>query len=371
MNCQEVIELMQRQLDNDLSASEIEILMTHTRQCPACAAMFERLKLLSTELTSLPKVTPSYSLVDAIMPELERIDRMAGSEQAASNGRQADDDTVRLSAAAPLRRRKRQRRWASWSAIGAAVAAGVVAGIFLVTYPPSMNNDDAAANSSNMIAADIANSAERQMSSMDAKISSGAQDGKYDSAGEDPYADSSTQGFSHSTASAGGDGIHELNTESGATDDGSPLDYYQFNTERNPGGSGEVADQSGAPTITDTTSGDEVELGGKAVSGQEADDMNGGSVAPDMALVAPEELATRAESPNGAYVARIVDHSIVIFSSESGEQLMEASRKNGQLGKLLWSDDSSQLTYEVQLEQGAAEKYVIKAPDWEEQKAGH
>ena len=80
MNCQEVMELMQRQLDDDLDESEIEVLMNHTRQCPDCAAMFERLQLLSAELTSLPKVMPSYSLVDAIMPQLERIELFSQTE---------------------------------------------------------------------------------------------------------------------------------------------------------------------------------------------------------------------------------------------------------------------------------------------------
>ena len=73
MNCQEVMEYMQRQLDDDLDEHEYEVLINHTRHCPDCAAMFERLQLLSAELTSLPKVIPSYSLVDAIMPRLQEL----------------------------------------------------------------------------------------------------------------------------------------------------------------------------------------------------------------------------------------------------------------------------------------------------------
>ena len=83
MNCQEVIELMQRQLDNDLEQDEIEQLTTHTRHCPDCAALFERLTLLSAELTALPRVSPSYSIVDAIMPKLELIDEQGQQEAAA------------------------------------------------------------------------------------------------------------------------------------------------------------------------------------------------------------------------------------------------------------------------------------------------
>lgn len=75
MTCQEVVELMQRDLDQDLNEEENNILQTHLEGCSECPAIFERMKLLSNELTMLPKVNPPYSLVDQIMPQLERIDR--------------------------------------------------------------------------------------------------------------------------------------------------------------------------------------------------------------------------------------------------------------------------------------------------------
>ena len=65
------------QLDGDLDEQETEILMTHTRHCPDCAAMFSRLQMLSSGLENLPKVTPSYSLVDAIMPRLQELQTAA------------------------------------------------------------------------------------------------------------------------------------------------------------------------------------------------------------------------------------------------------------------------------------------------------
>ncbi|MGO4274962.1 anti-sigma factor, partial [Paenibacillus sp. TAF58] len=79
MNCQEVMEFMQRQLDGDLDAKEEDELHAHLMHCLDCAQMFERLQRLSDELTQLPKVVPPYSLVDAIMPQLADIDRHAAA----------------------------------------------------------------------------------------------------------------------------------------------------------------------------------------------------------------------------------------------------------------------------------------------------
>ncbi|UUZ86756.1 zf-HC2 domain-containing protein [Paenibacillus sp. P26] len=67
--CQEVIELMQRYLDRDLDETEYSRMLGHLQQCPDCSELFERLVNLSQELESLPKVTPPYSLVDAILPQ--------------------------------------------------------------------------------------------------------------------------------------------------------------------------------------------------------------------------------------------------------------------------------------------------------------
>lgn len=81
MNCQEVIELMHRDLDQDLSGEESERLHEHTQSCDSCFAMYERLKRLSNDLVQLPKVEPPYSIVDSIMPELDRIDQESKEEK--------------------------------------------------------------------------------------------------------------------------------------------------------------------------------------------------------------------------------------------------------------------------------------------------
>ncbi|MFS1513565.1 anti-sigma factor family protein [Chengkuizengella sp. SCS-71B] len=75
MKCQEVIQLMQRDLDGDLNKEEHQQMIDHINDCHSCTEMFERLKNVSIELEQLPKVTPPVSIVDQILPQLEKIDQ--------------------------------------------------------------------------------------------------------------------------------------------------------------------------------------------------------------------------------------------------------------------------------------------------------
>lgn len=113
MKCQEVMELMQRDLDRDLEESEQESLYAHTQHCPDCAAMFEKLKKLSDDLENLPKVTPPFSIVDSIMPRLEQLEQ---DHMAVSN--------------------RRNRRFA-WRTFSGVVAAGIVLALFVFNNEPA------------------------------------------------------------------------------------------------------------------------------------------------------------------------------------------------------------------------------------------
>jgi anti-sigma factor RsiW len=141
MNCQEVMELMQRYIDNDLDQPETSLMMDHVGQCPDCAAMLVRLQTLSSELAQLPRVVPRYSLVDAILPELERL-YTEQSDGIRSNG--VDSNTV-----PSLLRSKRPSRNLIRKLSGV-VAAGVVVGLLLFSQPlnwsfsGSVSNDAAA-----------------------------------------------------------------------------------------------------------------------------------------------------------------------------------------------------------------------------------
>ncbi|UQZ86956.1 hypothetical protein SK3146_06249 [Paenibacillus konkukensis] len=135
MMCQEVIELMQRYLDQDLDELEYEQMLGHLKQCPDCTELFQRLVALSEELEQLPKVKPAYSLVDAIMPKLQRIDEgvPAVPFPAADSARRTEDSSAPRNPAAKETSgwRKRLRGYVSLPVVGGVVAAGLVLGFFV------------------------------------------------------------------------------------------------------------------------------------------------------------------------------------------------------------------------------------------------
>ncbi|CAG7639663.1 hypothetical protein PAESOLCIP111_04058 [Paenibacillus solanacearum] len=146
MMCQEVIELMQRYLDRDLEETEYRRMLQHLQQCPDCTELFERLVNLSHELESLPKVTPPFSLVDAIMPKLEQLDAAAGEVQdlRLTQAAEAKEDSHAAAAERndpPSGWRKKIKDWVSFPVFGGVVAAGLVVGFFLFGQQPSSEKD--------------------------------------------------------------------------------------------------------------------------------------------------------------------------------------------------------------------------------------
>lgn len=111
MNQQEVIELMQRHLDHDLNDKELNLLLEHLDQDPESREMFERMKLLSENLANLPRVSPPQSIVDSIMPELDRLEQ---------------EKTISLQ---PTKKHTTQKRF--WTYASGIMAAAVVLGLFV------------------------------------------------------------------------------------------------------------------------------------------------------------------------------------------------------------------------------------------------
>ncbi|MDQ8736742.1 zf-HC2 domain-containing protein [Paenibacillus sp. LHD-38] len=329
MNCQEVMELMQRQLDDDLNENEIEVLMSHTRQCPDCAAMFERLQLLSAELTSLPKVMPSYSLVDAIMPQLEQIELFSQNETDEPAGLQ----TTEL---AP-RRMKRERRWPSLRVMSGVIAAGIVAGLFLVTYKPGAIPDFTAskfaADASNDAAA---NSAEEVPEGV-AFRSQDTADGAYSA--EVRTEAMNKQETSKESADNKSDSIRNSDTSAG---------------------SGSFDSESEAPAVQDKDLA--VDGGEKSTEGSAGDSGDPGFGISSVSAVT---------SPDGKYGVKAEDFKVKVVAQADQSLVFTSPRKNGKLLNLIWSEDSSKLTYEVHVENGAIEKYEIDLSTLTEQKAAH
>ncbi|MFC4599313.1 anti-sigma factor family protein [Cohnella hongkongensis] len=120
------MELMQRYVDGDLDQQEQSLMMEHARQCSDCAAMLARLQKLSSELEQLPRVVPKFSIVDSILPELERL-HAAGAVDGTDEGAAAS-----ASSPAPARSARPARLIRRMSGV---IAAGVVVGLLLFGNP--------------------------------------------------------------------------------------------------------------------------------------------------------------------------------------------------------------------------------------------
>lgn len=125
MTCQDMMDLMQSSLDSDLSDAEERTLHAHLQGCPDCADLYERLKLLTGELAQLPKVTPPYSIVDSILPQLEGLGGLA------EPGAAADLPAGAAGSSDELAVRREKKGIISWKIVSGVAAAGIVLGMWI------------------------------------------------------------------------------------------------------------------------------------------------------------------------------------------------------------------------------------------------
>lgn len=134
MKCAEVMEWMHRYLDHDLSQDEIIEMFRHIDDCPSCADVFDRLTVLSQQLEQLPDVKPPFSLVDSILPQLDKLDQGVQEQGVTS----AEDAKV-----VPITRKTTHGKKFKGNSIAArtgigAVAAAVILLIAIFNMPDSM-----------------------------------------------------------------------------------------------------------------------------------------------------------------------------------------------------------------------------------------
>lgn len=326
MNCHEVMELMQRQLDEELSEADRERWTAHSRQCPDCTEKLELLKLVSLELTSLPKVTPRYSLVDSILPELDQLDRLKQQESAPLTS-----DTNK---AVPI---KSTPSKFSWKAFSAVVAAAAVCGIFIATYPSGghLNKED-----SMPIAANLANTARSELSQ------------------SAPFTASNSPGESK----AG-----KVGTESYMGDFDISKEDYLVKTNQDTGK--EEADRQSSPVASSKRLVKENGTGAQAEGAKESEQESLITGLSKQQFVDDLPGNESSLSPNEQFIASVLHYSVVVETANKEYVIMQTDRKNGKLMNFVWSEDSKSLTYEVHMEQGAIIKYIIDLEQLEERRA--
>lgn len=360
MTCQEVIEYMNRQLDGDLDEHEYEILMNHTRHCPDCAAMFERLKKLSDELGNLPHVMPKYSLVDAILPQLEEIVPFRQPEAAAV-------EIAPVAVPAPTQqttRRAKERHQLRFRAITGIIAASVAAGLFLVSY-----NAGLFPSSSHSFDDDKVQTAAADTSANSAAVQKQFKEVQ-------PYANN-----------ANDTGKAHVNTESidpdqsASSADSAGNDDYHVTTEEELGIAASESEAGGSTDNQGNSSGgsNEPASGNKGASTGEVPSVKGPSQGigdgsePNQGIAGFTPAPLEVASPDGSYIAKAVGYQIHVYKNgdDAGKAVYDSIRRNGKVATLSWSEDGKQITYEVQLESGGMERYTIDLAAKTESKAAH
>ncbi|WJH32995.1 hypothetical protein N6H14_22655 [Paenibacillus sp. CC-CFT747] len=177
------MELMQRDLDQDLTIAEQRTLLKHIRQCPECAAVFERLQRISDELEQLPAVIPPFSIVDSILPRLAEADGLR--EQSASS------DVI------PVPAGRRIGKGFSWKIGTGVAAAAAVLGLVVFNGGNIGRNDKNSTAASNM-----AGGYREEASTPVASQQRTMADSAMESAGNEPKADVKSEETTKSLAQA-------------------------------------------------------------------------------------------------------------------------------------------------------------------------
>ncbi|MNI34686.1 hypothetical protein D3C73_886840 [compost metagenome] len=387
MKCTEVIEWMHRYLDHDLSPEETVEMYRHIDNCPSCAEVFDRLTMLSEQLEQLPDVKPPFSLVDSILPQLEKIDPVIQSASA----EESEDNKI-----IPMTRKSAQgkaaaknSRWTSMAArtgIGA-VAAAVILLVAVLNMPGSMP------------AADVENSLKQSADTADMARSSEAMSKMATENPDGAAADSSNQAtvpaetgvqFSEQTdagfgameatpvpdastaAPAAGDTAPAVTDKPVSTKQSAPVTRYSEPATPAPaagtatGSGNNSADTSAADTGALNSGGNAADSAAAPQEDQLPPEERAGVMSLLPTLVAAQGSWS---SPDGRYAAELAGQQLVIYSLPSSGAVEDRTALtslplNGAWVSGTWSADSLQFTY-VTMQNGAevAEVYAVPSAE--------
>ncbi|WP_338588011.1 zf-HC2 domain-containing protein [Paenibacillus sp. Y5S-9] len=402
MKCEEVVEWMHRYLDHDLGEAETAQMLQHVAKCPECAENFSLLRALSRELEELPQVSPKFSLVDAIMPQLDAIDE-ARKEQSSTiqemNPVPAAFENLQRSS-----ERKTKQKWlnsmAGRMSMGAAAAA-VVLGFAIWGYnPEQIENADSMLMSSgasqesgnvdeNPLSKSIENSdpaTSSQPSSNDVFVDqSNVSPTEPDNQGvetlpeenggdkvQEPEVQSDPEPQQPATEStpARNKGTQDNSSKTPSTDNQQSQVQNQDSEKRNQeSGDAPKSSADGEENgVTETENGDSFTSqtivpnvnedapveGSSAPDSGAGTDASGGNkgfaAGPDQGMAttaAPKEW----KSPDGSYVVMLIGDQLSIYSKPANEpdvlNLVEQRSIEGTLKSASWSKDGTLFNYET------------------------
>jgi len=324
MNCQEVMELMQRHVDKDLNEQEASLMMDHVGQCPDCAAMLDKLVRLSRGLEQMPRVKPPYSLVDAIMPRLAQQDAAMPAEDETSH-------------AATSRRAHRSRR--SWLArISGVVALGVVVALVAVNGPFSGGGrQQDASKSANFANSGDANTLQSASGFTSKELKAKDQYGKPEAPSADARKQMSESAQNQAPAEAPFSG-NATSMESGASDRGLAFE------------SSDALDLKGTADS----------LPGSAAGSADT------HADPPLSMMGSGFAAEEAVSPDGLWKAVLTSGTLQLYHIGEDRLAYERTPDSGIRSNLVWRADSSALDYSYTDAEGKTTARSLLVPDMKE-----
>jgi len=388
MNCQEVNDLMHRYVDHDLQDGEEQGMRRHIESCPACSIMFERLVQLSSELEHLPKVTPPFSIVDSILPQLEalQIEPAAGNPVTAA-------PVIKPSYQAQSRSNvstgwfDRFRKHVSYKVM-AGTAAAIIFGVISVNMLEQAKTTEFDAQNSNS-AADMAasnNSAKEeagilsdpeaglQLEAAEAPTESadGGQGNQVSTDQDAQVTDQFTESVDHgNTTDESADSSNGGEPKSFASSDDSgqarkqpaakKSDRSEEFTVRDQKGDNSKSKTDAPAGGTGGTTDNIVSGGGEAVAepvpAPELGPTDQGKMHGIMGMPGPEP--EQQVSPDGKYAAYVENNVVIIVEAETAVRLFESNAYPDSQVVIEWSTDSRMLKYSITFGEGQSETYTV------------
>ncbi|WP_413372714.1 zf-HC2 domain-containing protein [Paenibacillus taichungensis] len=394
MKCEEVVEWMHRYLDHDLGEAETAQMLQHVAQCAECAENFSLLRALSRELEYLPQVTPRFSLVDAIMPQLDAIDEakreQSSTIQEMSPVPAAFENLQRSS------ERKPKQKWLNSMAgrMSMGAAAAVVLGVAIFGYQPEkienaemimstgstqeggnedqnplsreINNEDSSSSlqSDNSVWVDTS---ESQPSAQDKQ----AQEVGPKEDGSEKVQEPELKEDQTPKQPDTGSELNKSDATKNTPSSSNPADSTQSMDQQKSQDSGSATGPSAGSTesgATEPENGDAQSLTSQDMpdvkveeptegvtspdseTGMDASGGNKGLVATDsgaLATTTPKEW----KSPDGSYLVMLLGDQISIYSKPAADpdvlNLVEQRNVEGTLKSASWSKDSTIFNYET------------------------
>jgi hypothetical protein len=329
MNCQEVMELIQRHVDHDLNEQETSLMMNHAGHCPDCAAMLERLVNLSRGLDQLPRVVPPYSLVDAILPELGKWDAAA-----AETGE---------SASLTPRGRRAERTRRTWIArVSGVVALGVVVGLLLVNGPFSGRMGTSQQDAASMPDA----AANKNATSLSAAGSNDMMDQAASAKPSAEFAPQETvQPFENKGLSAAAPKSEPSSGKSDAA-----------------GGTQRSGEASGSPAAE---ADEAVPASPGNAKGLTVNPSNS-ATEPLVTMKEVKPVTEEAVSPDGQWKAVLTDGALQVFRTSDGSLVYDQAPDLGKRSGLVWNVDGTALDYEFTDADGKKSRLFLQVPDMKE-----